>query len=156
MSLPDLITHVIIEDTNRKKCVVARAKTLSTKANMVDDKPTPKWYEKKLDYKKKYNYKFSHPNGTNSTFKKNGNFFVCGKPTPNAPQCKHRAKNDNPSKVDIAEGEDTIIVVVSQVNIVTNVNKSLADSRATKLMCKQKRVYLLHKCGGWRRKSLSR
>jgi len=40
MSLSYLITHIIIEDTNRKECVVAKAKTLS--ANIVEDKPTPK------------------------------------------------------------------------------------------------------------------
>jgi len=39
-------------------CVVARAKALSAKENMVEDKPTAKRYEKNLDYKKKNN-KFS-------------------------------------------------------------------------------------------------
>jgi len=42
MSLPYLITHTIIEDTNRKECDVARAKALYVKANMVEDKSTPK------------------------------------------------------------------------------------------------------------------
>jgi len=42
MSLSDLITHIIIEETNKKECVVSRAKTLTSKANMVEDKPTPK------------------------------------------------------------------------------------------------------------------
>jgi len=56
---------------------------LSPKANMVEDKPAPKRYEKKPDHKEKYNNKFSCPNGTNSTFKKNRNFFVCGKPLLN-------------------------------------------------------------------------
>ena len=91
-----------------------------TKANMVDDKPIPKWYEK------------------------NGNCFVCGKPSHHAPQCKYRAKNDNPSKVDTAKGEYTIIVVVSQVNIVTNVNKLVVDSRATKLICANRNVFTFY------------
>jgi len=34
MSLPNLITHIIIEDTNQKECVVVRAKALSAKANI--------------------------------------------------------------------------------------------------------------------------
>jgi len=55
MSLLDLISHIIIEDTNRKECAAAKAKTLSTKANVVEDKPAPKRYEKKYDHKKKYN-----------------------------------------------------------------------------------------------------
>jgi len=39
MLLPDLITHIIIEDTNRKECATAKAKTLS--ATMVEDKLAP-------------------------------------------------------------------------------------------------------------------
>jgi len=70
MSLLDLITHIIIQDTNRKECAVAKAKTLFAKANVVEDKPAPKRYEKKSDHKKKYNNKFSRPNGNNLTFKK--------------------------------------------------------------------------------------
>jgi len=45
---------------------------LSAKANMVEDKPTPKRYEKKIDQKKKNNNKFSHSNGIIPTFKKKG------------------------------------------------------------------------------------
>ena len=35
MSLSDLITHIIIENTNRKKNVAARTKAMSTKANLI-------------------------------------------------------------------------------------------------------------------------
>jgi len=77
MSLPHLITHIIIEDTNKKECAAVRTKALSAKANMVEDKSAPKRYEEKPDHKKKY--KFSHPNETNPTFKKKGNCFICGK-----------------------------------------------------------------------------
>jgi len=79
MSLPDLITHIIIEDTNRKECAAARAKALSAKANTIEDRPTPERYEKKLDHKKKKS-NFSSPSGPKPTFKKKGNCFVCGKP----------------------------------------------------------------------------
>ena len=48
MSLSDLITHIIIEDTNRKECVAAKTKPLSAKANVIEDKPAPKRYEKKV------------------------------------------------------------------------------------------------------------
>ena len=71
MSLSDLITHIIIEDTNRKECAAAKAKALSAKANVIEDKPAPKKYEKKIDHKKKPNNKFSRPSGTNPTFNKN-------------------------------------------------------------------------------------
>jgi len=105
-----------------KECVVAKAKTLFAKANVVEDKLAPERYEKKIDHKKKYN-KFSRPNGTNPTFKKKSNCFVCGKPDHHAPKCRHRAKNDYPPKANLAEEEDTIVAVVSQVNLVTNVSK---------------------------------
>jgi len=52
MSLPDLITHIIIEDTNWKECASARAKALSAKANTIEDRPSLKRYEKKPDHKK--------------------------------------------------------------------------------------------------------
>jgi len=106
-----------------KEGVIAKAKTLSAKTNMVKDKPTPKRYEKKFDHKMKYNNKFSRPNGTNPTFKKKGNCFVCGKSSHHAPQCIHRAKIKYPPKENLVEREDTIVAVVSQVNLVTNLNK---------------------------------
>jgi len=140
MSLSDLITHIIIEDTNWTEYAVARAKTLSTKTNVVEDKLAPKRYEKKIDHKKKYN-KFSRPNGTNPTFKKNGNCFVYGKSGHHAPQCRHRAKNDYPPKANLAEGEDTIVAVVSQVNLVTNVSKWVVDSGTTRHICANKNVF---------------
>jgi len=48
---------------------------------------------------------------------------VCGKPGHDAPQCRHRAKNNYPTKANLAEGEYTIVAVISQVNLVTNVSK---------------------------------
>jgi len=46
MTLLDLITHIIIKDTNGKECVVARAKALSTKTNVVKDKCRNNWLQK--------------------------------------------------------------------------------------------------------------
>ena len=85
MTLQELITHIIIEDTNRKESATARAKALSTKANVVEDKPTSKRYENKPDHKRKNNFQNSRPNGSNPVFKKKGNRFVCGKPGHHAP-----------------------------------------------------------------------
>ena len=81
------------------------------------------------------------PRGTNPTFKKKGNCFVCGKPGYHAPQCRHRAKNDYPPKANLAEGEDTIVAVVSQVNLVRNVSKWVVDSRATRHICANGNVF---------------
>jgi len=70
MSLPDLITHIIIEDTNQKEGAAARAKALSAKANMIEDRPAPKRYEKNPNHKKKNKSNFSRPSGPKPTFKK--------------------------------------------------------------------------------------
>ncbi|PNX61015.1 gag-pol polyprotein, partial [Trifolium pratense] len=37
MSLADLIKHVIIEDTSRKECDAARAKTFESRANLIQN-----------------------------------------------------------------------------------------------------------------------
>ncbi|KAG5005907.1 hypothetical protein JHK85_024449 [Glycine max] len=81
MSLPDFITHIIIEDTNRKESIVVRTKAMHTKANTVQDKPFHK-------------------------------------------RCRVVA--------NLVEGNDVIVAVISQVNVVTNVNKWVVDSKATR------------------------
>jgi len=50
-------------------------------------------------------------------------------------------KNDYPPKANLAEGEDTILVFVSQVNLVTNVSKWVVDSGATRHICANKNVF---------------
>ena len=138
MSLPDLITHIIIEGTNRKECAAARAKALFAKANIIEDRPAPKRYEKKPDHKKKNKSNFSRPSGPKPTFKKKGNCFVCGRPGRHAPQCRHRVKNNNPPKVNIAEGEDTICAAVLQVNLM---RKWVVDSGGTVHICANRNVF---------------
>ncbi|KAG5017293.1 hypothetical protein JHK82_022918 [Glycine max] len=88
MSLPDLITHIIIEDKNRKKSATTRTKAMSAKANTVQDKPF------------------------------------------------HKRPRAN-----LVEGDDIIVAVISQVNVVTNVNKWLVDSGATRHICANKRMF---------------
>ena len=107
---------------------------------MIEDRPTPKRYEKKPDHKEKKS-NFSCPSGPKPTFKKKGNCFVCGRLGHHAPQCRHRVKNDNPPKANIAEGEDTICVVISQVHLVTNVSKWVVDSGATRHICANRNAF---------------
>ena len=66
MSLPDLITHIIIEDTNRKESVAARTKAMSAKANMVQEKPFHKRYGNKIDHNKKNKNKYNNPHAAHS------------------------------------------------------------------------------------------
>ena len=62
-------------------------------------------------------------------------------PGHHAPQCRHRAKNDYPPKENLAGGEDIIVVVVLQVNLVTNVSKWVVDSGATRHIYANRNVF---------------
>jgi len=58
--------------------------------------------------------------------RKKGACFVCGKPRHFAPKCRYKVvRNDNPYKprANLVEGDGIIAAVISQVNVVTNVNK---------------------------------
>ena len=64
LSLIDLITHIIIEDTNRKELQATRKKEITTKANLVEGSL----------HQKRYDNKF------NKNFKSNGNRITMFKP----------------------------------------------------------------------------
>ena len=147
LSLPDLITHIIIEDTNRKTNKIAQGKDITTKANLVETKPRNKRYDnsfKKPDYK---------PNSSNPTFKKKGHCFVCGKAGHHAAQCRKRAKesfekNGNPPKpsANFVQGDDgddneIIAAMLSQVLLIFDIRKWVVDSGATKHICANKELY---------------
>jgi hypothetical protein len=138
LPLADLITHIIIEDTNRKEAKAAKAKSLAARANMVQNRATNKRYDnKKPDHSNNRNFV---PGITNPNLKRKGNCYVCGKSGHYAPQCRHRKRNGNPPKAGAnladAEGDDDMIAaVVSQVNMVTNMTKWVVDSGATRHIC---------------------
>jgi hypothetical protein len=51
LPLADLITHIIIEDTNRRELKASKAKSLAARANMVQNKATNKRYDtKRVDH----------------------------------------------------------------------------------------------------------
>ena len=142
MSLPYLITHIIIEDTNRNESVATRTKAMSAKANTVQDKPFHKRYANKTDHNNKNKYKYNNPRvalsnpipsapTSNRSFKKKKSLFFCGKPGHFAPQCRYRVvRNDNHPKprANPIEEDDIIVAIISQVNVVTNVNKCVVNS----------------------------
>ncbi|KAH1132998.1 hypothetical protein GYH30_011708 [Glycine max] len=53
-------------------------------------------------------------------------------------------RNDNPSmpRANLVEGDDIIVAVIYQVNVVTDVNKWVVDSRATKHICANKNMFI--------------
>lgn len=55
MFLSDLITHIIIKDIKKKGMCCCKDQALSTKANMVQHKPTQKRYSHKSDHNKNKN-----------------------------------------------------------------------------------------------------
>ncbi|KAF7842207.1 Retrovirus-related Pol polyprotein from transposon TNT 1-94 [Senna tora] len=71
LSLTDLITHIIIEDTNRKMIRIAKGKELTAKANLVESRN--KMYDSSIKNNKKTDYK---PSSSNPKFKKKSNCFV--------------------------------------------------------------------------------
>ena len=131
LSLADLITHIIIEDTNHKKQKAAKAKQMATKANLVQT-DTKRYKHKSQNSDNKP--KISSP----QAFKKKGTCYVCGKSGHHAPQCKKRVKNGNsgnPPKANLVEGDDIIAAVISQANMVTNSKNCVIDSSATRHIC---------------------
>ncbi|KAF7833239.1 Integrase, catalytic core [Senna tora] len=65
LSLTYLITHIIIEDTNRKTIRIAKGKELTAKANLVES------HNKRYDSSNKNNKKTDYkPNSSNPKFKK--------------------------------------------------------------------------------------
>ena len=153
MTLTDLITHIIIEDTNKKAINAAKAKDATFKASLVEDKPHSKKYDSKHKHKKQKHKKNSDykPNESNPKFKKKGHCYVCGKKGHYAGQCRKRAvvKDNNPSKpnVNLVNGDEgssddeVIAAVVSQVLLISDVKKWVVDSVATKHICANKDMY---------------
>ncbi|RVW96679.1 hypothetical protein CK203_020321 [Vitis vinifera] len=113
MSLEDVIIHIRIEEQNRNRDNVEKAKKLSSKANVVEEKPKPK-----NNRSMKQNFR-TKPNASNkvqnSTIKKQGNCFVCGKSGHHAAQCRHRKRTEKSnSKENMAEAEVINVVISSE------------------------------------------
>ena len=142
MSLEYVIVHIRIEEENKIRDRVEKAKEFSSKANVV--KSNTSWP------KNKRNRQFNKSNNHNKfkdkipSFKKKGNCFVCGKSGHHAAQCRHRHKlgDENPPKANLVHGDEIIsAVVVSQVNMVVGNNEWVVDSRATKHICVDKNAF---------------
>ena len=134
MSLEDVIIHIRIEEQNWSRDNIEKTKELSSKVNEVEEKFKPK-----NNRSRKQNSR-SKPNASykvqNSTIKKRGNCFVCGKSGHHAAQCRHRkrTKKSN-SQANLVETEVISTVVFSEVSMVTNMKDWVVDSGATRHIC---------------------
>ena len=137
MSLKDLIIYIRIEEQNRNRDNVEKAKKLSSKANVVEEKPKPK-----NNRSRKQNSR-TKPNASNKvqnpTIKKQGNCFVCGKPGHYAAQCRHRKRIEKSnSKANLAEAEVITTVISFEVSMVTNMKDWVVDFGTTRHVCGNK------------------
>ncbi|OIS96469.1 hypothetical protein A4A49_58572, partial [Nicotiana attenuata] len=83
-TIEEIVTHILIEDSNRKESAKARMTTL--KANLV---------QSSNNNHKRYENKSQGCKPKNPSLKrKKGSCFVCGKPGHNVSQCKYKARND--------------------------------------------------------------
>ena len=133
-TIDKLVKHILIEDSNRKELKTVKTKEMTFKDNLVQN-------NNKRYANKSQNYKPKNPNFK----KKKGICYVCGKPGHYAAKCRHRKKGDkangNPPKVNLAEGDDIIAAVISQVNIAANMKKWVVDSGATRHICANQKVF---------------
>ena len=135
MSIEDLVIRLRIEEDNKGSERKMSHNPNEAKANFVEhgqgskfNKGNNKGKGTKLGpkggvFKKQKFIGKSNPNGTCS---------VCDKPGHHAPQCRKRVKIGNPPKANLVEGDDIIVVVVSQANMVTNSKNWVVDSGATR------------------------
>ena len=140
MSIENIIIHIKIKEQNHNRDKVEKTKKLSSKANVVEEKPKPKNNRfRKLTSKSK-------PNATNKvhnpTIKNSGNCFIYNKSEHHATQChpSKRTEKTN-SKVNLAKTEVIATVVSFEVSMVTNVKDWVVDSRATKHICGNKSTF---------------
>ena len=120
----------------------------SSNANLVQDN----------SHQSKYNKK-PFPNGTNKNDykpkpknfkKKKRNCFVCGQPGHHAPKCKKGVKDNNSPKpnANLVEGDEIIVAVLSQINLITDVKNWVIDSGATRHICADKDAFVSYSSVG--------
>ena len=134
MSLEDVIIHIRIEEQNQNRDNVKKAKELSSKANVVEEKPKPK---NNRSIKKNSR---TMPNASNKvqnpTIKQRGNCFVCGKFGHHAAQCRHRKRIEKSnSKANLVEAKVITTIISSEVSMVTNMKDWAVASGATRHIC---------------------
>ena len=126
MSLEDVIIHIRIEEQNKTRDKAKRAKELSFKENVVEEKPRFEFNRSKRKSPR------SKPNSLNKvqnpTFKKRSNCFVCGKPGHYAHQCRKRKRLEKINlRENLAKAKVIATIVSSEVSMVTNMKDWIVD-----------------------------
>nr|XP_016495334.1 PREDICTED: uncharacterized protein LOC107814434 [Nicotiana tabacum] len=134
-AIEEFVTHILIEDSNRKKS--AKARMTALKANLVQSSNN----NRKRYQNRSQGYKPKNPN----LKRKKGSCFVCEKLGHHASQSRYRAGNDkgktNTPKANLAEGSDIIAGVIFQVNIVAHAKEWVVDFGATRHICANQEVF---------------
>ncbi|PHU05195.1 hypothetical protein BC332_26017 [Capsicum chinense] len=137
-TIEEIITHILIEDTNRKESF--KAKQTALKANLVQVQHS----NNRRYGNKSQGYKPNNPN-----FKKRkGTCFTCGKHGHYATQCRHRMRNNkemrNSPKANLAEGDGIITAVISQVNMVAHIQEWVVYSGSTRHICANREAFAFY------------
>ncbi|GMI68037.1 hypothetical protein HRI_000473000 [Hibiscus trionum] len=156
LSLSELVTHIIIAETNRKEVMNGgslQREPISSKEMLEEvwaiditqglkNHAMPKSNNSRNNVMPRNHLM---PKFNNSTFKKKENCcYVCGKPRHYAHQCRHRKgrhKNPDQSNVNLVKADEIITAVVSQANIVTNITEWVIDSGATRHIYGNRNVF---------------
>ncbi|KAH0672489.1 hypothetical protein KY290_024721 [Solanum tuberosum] len=140
------------EEVNRLKDKMEELSLNSSKANLVESSGTVvkdrfKGRQKKVT-KKEHMKKKNQFNKLESQIQKfKGSCFVCGKVGHRTTKCYQRkgkdSKHEGPSDVQayLAEGNEVIIVVVVEANLVANKTDCVLDTGASRHFCANKNLF---------------
>ena len=132
--MEDLIIRLLVEEDHRKGDNVDGAR-----ANVIESEPSTKQKFQKIT-------KLNRPKGKD--FKKLKEIcWVCGKPGHKAQECRHR-KDQNVTRTNQAhkhEVDDNLVVVVTEISMVSNVKGWWIDTGATRHISGAKNMFSEYK-----------
>nr|XP_009784424.1 PREDICTED: uncharacterized protein LOC104232844 [Nicotiana sylvestris] len=112
-TIEEIVTHILIEDSNRKES--AKARMTALKANFV---------QTSNNNRKRYENKFQGHHASQCKYR-----------------ARNDKEKTNTPKANLAEGSDIIAVVISQVNIVIHAKEWVIDSGATRHICANREAF---------------
>ncbi|RVW83859.1 Retrovirus-related Pol polyprotein from transposon TNT 1-94 [Vitis vinifera] len=140
MSLEDVIIHIRIEEQNRNRDNVEKAKELSSKANVVEEKPKPKNIG---PGNKTLGPSLMHQTRSSNQLLKNEviALSVASLDTMQLNVAIGRETEKSNSKANLVEAEVITKVISFEVSTVTNMKDWVVDSRVTRHICGNKSAF---------------